>query len=271
MTKLRICLAQMDVQKGNPRANWAKAQEIIAEAQRQKAHVVVLPELWDMGYQLDKAKDFASSLSGGLFSQVSAISTQFKIFIIGSMMEKRGLGVSNTAAIFTPNRGVTGAYRKLHLFNLMQEDQWLTPGESAPVFDLPWGTSAVAICYDLRFPELFRRYAVEGAGIVFVPSQWPEPRIEHFRTLIRARAIENQMYVVAVNRIGVDDYEPETGRFSNRFGGYSAIIDPNGETVIEVGGKSEAVVCADIDLSVVEKMRQSMRVLLDRRTEHYGY
>ena len=270
MTKLRVCLGQIDVKKGNPRANWARVQEIVAEASRQKSHVVVLPELWDIGYQLDKAKDFASSLSGGLFSQVSALATQAKIVILGSMMEKRGLGVSNTSAIFIPNRGITGAYRKLHLFHLMEEDQWLTPGEAAQVFDMPWGTSAVAICYDLRFPELFRRYAADGAKIVFVPSQWPDQRIEHFRTLLRARAIENQMYVVAVNRVGVDDLDPETNRYGTRYGGYSAIIDPNGEIVAELG-KSEGLVVADIDLSVVDRVRQSMRVLLDRRTEHYGY
>lgn len=269
MTKLRISLAQFDVKMGNPRVNWAKAQEVIEEAARQKAHVVLLPELWDIGYQLDKAKDFASSLSGGLFSQVSALSTQHKIFILGSMMEKRGLGVSNTAALFSPNRGVMGAYRKIHLFALMQEDQWLTAGEAVSVFDLPWGTTGIAICYDLRFPELFRRYAVDGAKIVFVPSQWPESRIEHFRNLIRARAIENQMYIVAVNRVGEDPAQGSE-RPAQRYGGYSAVIDPNGEAVIELG-RGEAQAMVEIDLTVVDKMRRFMTVLDDRRTEFYGY
>jgi omega-amidase len=269
MTKLRISLAQFDVQMGNPRVNWTKAQEVIAEAARQKAHVVVMPELWDMGYQLDKAKEFASSLSGGLFSQVSALSTQHKVFIIGSMMEKRGLGVSNTAAIFSPNRGVMGAYRKIHLFPMMQEDQWLTPGEAVSVFDLPWGTTGIAICYDLRFPELFRRYATDGAKIVFVPAQWPKARIEHFRNLIRARAIENQMYIVAVNRVGEDMSQGEE-RPAQRYGGYSAIIDPNGETIIELG-YGEAQAMAEVDLALVDKLRRYMPVLDDRRTEFYGY
>ena len=269
MTKLRISLAQFDVKKGNPRVNWAKAQEVIAEAARQKAHVVLLPELWDMGYQLEKAKDFASSLSGGLFSQVSALSSQSKIYVLGSMMEKRGLGVSNTAAIFSPNRGVMGAYRKLHLFPMMKEDQWLTPGEAASVFDLPWGPTAIAICYDLRFPELFRRYAVDGARVVFVPAQWPQARIEHFRNLIRARAIENQMYIVAVNRVGEDPAESEEAP-AQRYGGYSAVIDPNGDTVIELG-YTESQALVEIDLSIVDRMRQYMTVLNDRRTEFYGY
>lgn len=269
MTKLRISLAQIDVKIGNPRINWNRAQEVITEAARQKSHIVLLPELWDIGYQLDKAKDFASSLSGGLFSQVSALSTQHKIFILGSMMEKRGLGVSNTSAIFSPNRGVLGAYRKIHLFPLMQEDQWLTPGEAVSVFDMPWGTTGVAICYDLRFPELFRRYAADGAKIVFVPAQWPTARIEHFRNLIRARAIENQMYIVATNRVGEDPAQGED-RPAQRYGGYSAIIDPNGDTVVELG-YGEAQVMAEIDMTFVDKLRQFMPVLNDRRTEFYGF
>ncbi len=269
MAKLRVSLAQFDVQKGNPRANWTRVQQLVAEANNQGAHIVVLPELWDIGYALDKAKDLSSSLSGGLFSQVMALAKQHNIFILGSMIEKRGLGVCNTAAIVSPNRGVVGAYRKLHVFPLMDEDKWITPGEAALTFDLPWGKSAVAICYDLRFPELFRRYAVEGAIITFMPAQWPHPRLEHFRTLVRARAIENQMYVVAVNRVGGDDYDHNTESYATQFAGHSMVIDPWGETVIELG-EGEGVYTIDVDLTAVEQIRHQMPVLTNRRPEHYS-
>src|SRR5690606_29495422 len=108
MTKIRVSLAQFDIKKGNPRANWTMAQQAIAEAQRQGGHVVVLPELWDAGYALEQAKEFSSSLSGGLFSQVAALAKQHQIFVLGSMLEKRGLGVSNSAAVISPTRGVMG-------------------------------------------------------------------------------------------------------------------------------------------------------------------
>lgn len=269
MANLRVALAQIDIKKGNPRANWAKVQEAVAEAHRQRAHVIVLPELWDTGYALDQSKDLASSLSGGLFSEIAALSAKATIYVFGSMLEKRGLGVSNTAPIVGPKRGIEGAYRKLHLFPLMQEDQWLTPGEAATTFDLPWGRTAVAICYDLRFPELFRRYAVDGTRITFVPAQWPIERIEHFRALLRARAIENQMFVCATNRVGMDDYEEPTGNYGTKYGGHSAIFDPNGDIVIELG-EGEGVVTAEFDLNMVEKVRRSMPVLEDRRPEHYN-
>ncbi len=268
MANLRVALAQIDIKKGNPRANWIKVQEVVTEAHRQRAHVVLLPELWDAGFALEQAKDLASSLSGGLFSEIAALSAKATIYILGSMLEKRGLGVSNTAPIVGPKRGIEGAYRKLHLFPPMQEDQWLTPGEGAATFDLPWGRTAVGICYDLRFPELFRRYAVEGTRITFVPAQWPAERQEHFRVLIRARAIENQMFIVATNRIGVDDYEEVTGNHGTKYGGRSAIIDPNGDVVVELGD-SEAVVTAELDLNMVERLRRSIPVLTDRRPEHY--
>ncbi len=266
MTKLRVSLAQFDVQKGNPRVNWAQVQELVGNAQNQGTHVVVLPELWDVGFALENAKTFASSLSGGLFSQVVGLAQNHKLFILGSMIEKRGLGMSNTAAIFSPNRGVMGAYRKLHLFHDFKEDQWLTPGESAQTFDLPWGMSAIAICYDLRFPELFRRYAVEGALITFLPAQWPRARIEHFRTLVRARAIENQMFIVAVNRVGTDDLEPH----QIHFGGHSMVIDPLGETVIELG-ENEGVFTVELDLALVDYVRREIPVLENRRPELYRY
>ncbi|PJF44970.1 MAG: carbon-nitrogen hydrolase [Phototrophicales bacterium] len=268
MANLRVALAQIDIKKGNPRANWARVQEAIAEAHRQRAHVVLLPELWDAGFDLERAKDFASSLSGGLFSELAAISAKATIYILGSMLEKRGLGVSNTAPIVSPKRGIEGAYRKVHLFPLMEEDRWLTPGEAATTFDLPWGRTGVAICYDLRFPELFRRYAVEGARITFLPAQWPIQRIEHFRALLKARAIENQMYIVATNRVGMDDYEESTGNYSTQYGGHSTIIDPNGDIVIELG-TGEAVVTAEVDLNKVEMVRRSMPILEDRRPEIY--
>jgi predicted amidohydrolase len=265
---VKISLGQFDVRKANPRVNWTHVQEIVAEARRQGGEVVVLPELWDSGYALDQAKNFASSLSGGLFAQVVALAKQHGIFILGSMLEKRGLGVSNTVPVISPTAGVMGAYRKLHLFPLMEEDKWLTPGEAALTVDLPWGRSSLAICFDLRFPELFRRYAVEGSRIVFIPCEWPHPRLEHFRTLVRARAIENQMYVVAVNRIGVDDFEEVTGRYGAHFCGHSMVVDPWGEIVIEAG-EGEGVFTVEVDLDRVDTIRQQIPVLENRRPEHY--
>ncbi len=261
MPILTVSLAQMHVKAGDPRANWAVMQEWTNEAARRGSELVVFPELWDNGYALDKAKDVASSLSTGLFAQVAALSRSANIHIIGSMLEKRGVGVYNSAAVFSPRSGVLGAYRKIHLFGGMNEPQYLNPGEAPLTIDLPWGRTSIAICYDLRFPELFRRYAVEGAKVILLPAEWPHPRLNHWRTLIQARAIENQAYIIACNRVGES--------LGTQFCGHSMIVDPWGDFVCE-GGEGETMLTVKIDTDLVDQVREKMPVLADRRPAAYG-
>jgi len=257
MTTLTISLVQMDVRTGAPRTNWTVMQEHTAEAARRGADLVVFPELWDAGSALQKSGEFASSLSGGLFAQVVALARQHNIHILGSMYEKRGVGVYNTCAVVTPRNGIMGAYRKIHLFPLMDEHRWLQPGEAPLVIDLPWGRTGIAICYDLRFPELFRRYASDGAQIVIMPMAWPHPRLEHYRTLLRARAIENQCYMVAVNRASQDDD-------GTTFFGHSCVIDPWGELALEAG-ETPGHFTVEIDMDRVAQVRRQLPALEHRR------
>ncbi len=257
MTPLSLALVQMNVRKGEPRINWMRVQEYVAQAAARGVEVVVFPELWDAGLAYDKGREVASSLSGGLFAQLAALARQSNLHIFGSMYEKRGVGIYNTVAVISPRMGVMGAYRKIHLFPLTDEDKWLTPGEAPLSIDLPWGRSGFAICYDLRFPELFRRYAEDGAGIVFLPAAWPHPRREHYRTLLRARAIENQCYMVAVNCTGVD-------ADGTHFFGHSCVIDPWGEAVLEVG-EPEGLYTVTIDLDLVDEVRRRVPALEGRR------
>jgi predicted amidohydrolase len=261
MPTLTVSLAQINVRAGNPRINWDTVQERTAEAARRGSELVVFPELWDNGYALEKAKEIASQINSGLFAQVAALSRSANIHILGSMLEKRGVGTYNTAALFAPGRGVLGAYRKIHLFGLMGEPQFLSPGESPLTLDAPWGTTSVAICYDLRFPELLRRYAVEGAKVLLLPAEWPVQRINHWRTLIQARAIENQYYVIACNCIGEHN--------GTTYGGHSMVVDPWGNLVAEAGD-GETMLTVQIDLDKVDEIRREMPVLEDRRSSLYN-
>jgi predicted amidohydrolase len=126
--------------------------------------------------------------------------------------------------------------------------------------DLPWGPTGVAICYDLRFPELFRRYAVEGAKMVIIPAEWPIERAEHWTTLLKARAIENQMYIVAVNNVG------ESG--GTTFAGQSMIVDPWGKVVV-AGGEEPGLFTAEVDFDRVNAIREKIPVFEDRRPDLY--
>lgn len=260
MAKLNISLAQMHIALGDVRKNVNIMQDLTREAARRGSHLVVFPELWSTGYALDQSKELASPLNSGEFAQVTTIAQQNKISIVGSMLEKRGLEVANSAPFMAPNGRVMGVYRKLHLFRLMDEDQWLQPGASSLAIDLPWGRTALAICYDLRFPELFRMYAVDGAIMMIIPAEWPLERIDHWRALLQARAIENQCYIVATNAVS------ETG--GTVFGGHSMIVDPWGHIIIE-GGTDPMLLTAEIELDVVNEVRQRIPIFDDRRTDVY--
>lgn len=260
MPQVTVSVVQMNIKDGDPRKNWATMQELTQEAARRGSELVVLPELWDNGYALDRAKETASPLAGGLFAQVGALARSLNVVILGSMLEKRGVGVYNTVAVFSPRAGTMGAYRKIHLFEPLQEPTYLSPGEAPLAIDLPWGTTGIAICYDLRFPELLHRYAVEGAKVIVLPAEWPAARIHHWRTLLQARAIENQYYVIGCNRVG--EYNGTV------FGGHSMVVDPWGGLVAEAG-EDETILTLKINTDMVDEVRAKLPVLGDRRPNLY--
>ena len=265
MAKLNISLAQMAIAVGNVRRNVEVMQTLVEEAARRGSQLVVFPELWPTGYALERLHELASPLNGGVFAQVSTAAKQHKICITGSMPEQRGVGVNNSAAFFAPNGHVLGVYRKIHLFGLMGEDRYLNAGQAPLNLDLPWGKTGLAICYDLRFPELFRRYGVEGSRLVLLPAAWPLARIEHWRLLLRARAVENQYYMVACNCVG----EAETGEGATVWGGHSMVVDPWGEIVLEAGTMA-GLYTVEIELDLVEQTRERIPVFQDRRPQVYG-
>ena len=258
---LTISLGQMDVRAGDPEHNLACVTDWTAEAARRGSDLVVFPELWDSGYALDRAADIGSPIHEGRFAQIAALAHTYGIHILGSMMEVAPDGRAfNSAVWFTPDGALDTVYRKTHLFRLMDEEKYLQPGSQPVVHDLPWGKTGVAICYDLRFPELFRGYALAGALITIIPAEWPAARIEHWRTLLRARAIENQMIVVGCNRTGYDGDE--------KFGGHSALLDAWGNPVIE-GSDQPVLLTGNIDISSVSQVRSRIPIFEDRRPDLY--
>jgi predicted amidohydrolase len=151
------------------------------------------------------------------------------------------------------------SYAKAHLFRLMNEEKFITAGSEANHFTLAVPAS-VAICYDLRFPEWFRRMASDGTQLFFLPAEWPMPRLPQFAALLTARAIENQAFVVAVNRVGQDP--------GNDFGGQSQVIDPFGKRLLQLDDQPQVGIVT-IDLAQIAAARQQIPVFTDRRPELY--
>ena len=265
-TSLTLSLIQMDCEGGAPAANFIRAEALIAEAARRGSDLVLLPELWSTAYDLAHAADYASPLvrhagEPGWFGRLAYLARHHRIWLTGSILEAGEDGrFYNCMDLYAPDGTLAAVYRKIHLFRLMQEEVYLGAGSSPALVDLPWGRAGLAVCYDLRFPELFRHYALQGARLILLPAQWPNPRREHWRTLLRARAIENQCFVVACNRVGES--------YGSSFFGASAVIDPWGETLIE-GDDGAALLTTTIDLSLVETVRNRIPVFADRRPELY--
>jgi len=261
MSKLSISLGQMRIQLGQTKANFATAAQLMAESAAAGAELLVLPELWSTGYDLAHARHHADCLGTGMFAQVAEGARRHSLAIYGSLLEQQGDDVLNCASYHDARGELCAVYRKLHLFRLFDEHKWLAQGQGLASASRPWGSAGLSICYDLRFPEVFRQYAVEqGVQLLLICAEWPHARIAHWRALLHARAIENQCFVVAVNACG------DTG--GTTFGGHSMIVDPWGQTVLEAGTE-EALLIAEIDLAAVAQVRQQIPVFADRRPDVY--
>jgi predicted amidohydrolase len=250
----------MDVPQGQPEANLARARAFAAQARRAGADLLVLPELWLHGYDLERAETWATPLGEGGFAEMASMAREFDIHLAGSILERHVDGVSNTAVLYGPGGELLGSYRKMHLFRLMQEHHYLTPGTHATLCPTPWGPTGLGICYDLRFPELFRTMALAGAKLFVIPAQWPVKRLEAWLLLARARAAENELIVAACNRVGRD------GDVS--FPGRSIVVDPWGNAIVQADDQ-ERLVIAEVDLREIEKARRYLTVYKDRRPAAY--
>ena len=261
MTKLSISLGQMHIQLARVEDNLVTAERMIAEAAENDSQLILLPELWSTGYDLQNADDYACELGEGMFAQTSQIARDRSIAIYGSILERSGQQFMNCAAYFDADGGLCGVYRKIHLFRLFDEHKWLGEGEAPAVLDFAWGRAGLSICYDLRFPELYRRYAVaQDAKLMLICAEWPLARVEHWRALLIARAIENQCFVAATNSCG------DTG--GTVFAGHSMVVDPWGKVIAEAG-EGECLLAADIDLDEVDRVRSTIPVFEDRRPDAY--
>jgi len=258
---VKISLGQMDIKFGDPVANFATVTRMTEEAKRRGSDTIIFPELWSTGYDLTRAPRYASDLTTGLFADLSALAARVGIHILGSTLSVLGENkFGNTLAVFAPDGNLLADYSKIHLFRLMDEHQYLAAGDQPVTVDLPFGRAGLAICYDLRFPELFRGYALTGAKIVFLPAEWPHPRLSHWQTLVQARAIENQIFMVAVNRVGRDP--------RNEFFGHSLVVDAWGEVLAEAG-EGEELITVEVDPAQVEESRRRISILQDRRPDVY--
>ena len=224
---------QFDVKSGNIESNLCRVEEGLAEIDasndRISPGIIVLPELWATGFAYEKLPGLSEKIPG-LLETLQVLSAKFNVHIAGSLPEFSANSYFNTLFISGPT-GIAGSYRKQRLFEPMQENTFFTPGTEPCPVQTDLGPIGALVCYDLRFPELLREQTGPGTALLVISAQWPAARIDHWRILVQARAIENQMFVVAANRCG------STG--DTTFGGHSMIVTPDGAILMEASEGEE--------------------------------
>ena len=260
---MRIACAQMDVLLGRPEENLAHAEELVRKAAGAGADFILLPETWNTGFfPREGLAGMADREGRTVKARMGALAKELNVNLIaGSVADERGGKVFNTAYVFDRAGKCAAAYDKTHLFSPMGEHECFTPGENVVDFTLDGVKCGLITCYDIRFPELTRTLALRGIDVLFVPAQWPAVRTEHWRTLTKARAIENQIFLACCNGCGTAG--------ETVYGGNSAIYDPWG-VVLAAAGETEEIISADCDLGIIDSIRSSMHVFADRRPELYN-
>jgi len=263
---LRVAVVQ--VAYGDDESMDDRVERVADLVRGQAGHdLVVLPELWAPGgFSYREWADRAQPVEGSIGSAMSAAARDAGVLLhAGSIVERPssgeggvdGHGLWNTSLVYGPDGGLVAAYRKIHRFGFGSgEPKLLDPGEDVVMVEREGFTAGLSTCYDLRFPELYRRQLDAGATVFIVPAAWPAARVRHWTLLAHARAIENQCVVIACNTAGT--------HAGTEMGGHSQVISATGEA-LAMAGMGEEVLSVEVDMDAVTTWRAQFPVLQDRR------
>ncbi len=261
---MKIAVAQISCSLGDPEANLLKVSDFARRAKELGAELIVFPEMTDTGYSMPVIRAHANSWNSGFVLGLQEIARELSITIVSGVSERADSSIYNSQVLIDSNGDIAAKYRKTHLYAVapVEEQTCFASGDAFATFALGGLRFGFSICYDLRFPEMYRKLATEQkVGAFVISSAWPFPRVEHFRTLAMARAIENQSYVVASNRVGKDD--------DLWFCGSSAIIDPRGVVIAAASADREELIQADVSEELVLSVRSRVESFAHRRPDLY--
>lgn len=253
----KVYLVQMESVPGDKDRNLRKAANLVHEANVEPGGLILFPEMFATGYlpqnPAEEAEDFSSPDGGKTANFLSNLAKKSRCVVMGAGIAQKG-GIRNHASVYVPDQETEYAwYDKIHPF--FPEKGTFTAGEGVTLFKKDEWTIAPTICYDLRFPETYREAALRGANLITVQAAWPLCRLAHFEALLRARAIENQCYIAAVNACGND-------MNGNPYAGNSMVIDPEGN-VVQNASKEEKVLKSELDFPKLSVYRANFPAMND--------
>jgi len=261
---MKVAVAQISCSLGDPEANLLKVRHFSRRAKDTGAELIVFPEMIDTGYSMPVIRTHANHWNSGFVPELQETARELSIAIVSGVSERAGSSIYNSQVLIDSHGNILAKYRKTHLYAVapVEEQTCFAPGDAFATIALGGLHFGFAICYDLRFPEMYRKLATKQKVDAFiVSSAWPFPRLEHFRILAMARAIENQSYVIASNRVGKDD--------DLWFCGSSAIIDPRGVVIAAASADREELIQADLSEDLVISVRSRVESFAHRRPDLY--
>lgn len=270
---MTVSAVQITAVDGEKDATVEKMLGFLDVAGERGSELVVLPEVWTgLGYSSEKAyTEIAEPVPGPVTDLLAEKARKYGMYVVGSIYEQSGNLFYNSSPLIDPEGRIVGKYWKTHLFDApdrtdikggIRESDKVEAGTELPVFDTDLAPIGVSVCSDLRFPEVYRELALNGAQIIVCASAFLSPRFDHWEFFLRARATENQCWVVASGQYGV---EPKSGI---AFVGRSMIVDPWG-TVVATASDEEGVTTAQIDLSFIDEVKRRYPLMDQRRPEMY--
>ncbi len=247
---MKLAIIQLDIIWEEKEQNFLKIKNLINN--KFDYDLIVLPEMFNTGFSMNPS--LAEEEGGKTEKFLSELASSLKTPILASYMIKKNAKCRNIANLFSEEGKILATYSKIHLFSLLKEDLILESGDSPIIFHINNTPCSVFICYDLRFPEIFRMIA-KKVSVIFILANWPSSRGDHWRTLLQARAIENQSYIVGVNRTGFDGN-------GISYIGNSSVYGPWGEEIIIADEREQLIECA-LDIEYVKKIRNRYPFLDD--------
>ncbi len=259
--EFRVHLVQMPCVEERPDENRARARWLLSEHRPTcDREFIVLPELFDVGLRTADYAHADAGIPGATSDFLRELAREHSAYVVATGIEPAGDRYYNTLIVASPSGAILAKYRKVHPFQ--EERKTFLCGDRVVLFEARGMRVGVEICYDIRFPEMSRALALQGAELILVPAAFPDPRSPHWNTLLAARAIENQLYVAAANRIG-HGYDGKT------YFGHSQLVDPWGVVLSRINSE-ERVVTASGDTSVIETVRRQITCYDDRMESSYG-
>ncbi|MBI3123425.1 MAG: carbon-nitrogen family hydrolase [Ignavibacteriales bacterium] len=251
---MKIGLVQLAIDWENPAANMAKVNELVSKLD-QKLDLLIFPELSLTGFTMS-SMHFAEEIDGVCTQFFMDLAKRIKTNIFCGVIERDGKDFYNSLIHFDESGLLMARYRKIHPFSFAGEDENYTASNELVVTEIDHKKIGLTICYDLRFPELYRLYAKKGIDVLINIANWPTPRIEHWRTLLKARAIENQCFMIGVNRTGTDP--------KHTYNGFSGAYNPLGKELLSVEN-DEGILTVKINIDEVNETRKSLPFLKDMK------